>query len=115
MVEMPPPFTATATAFDTPRPGFVTVIWSHPTEAMSEASIKAVNCVALTIVVARSLPLKLTVVPLTKPVPFTLSVNVSPHRGSCWRECGDRRQLKLRMNNRAKKQRNAQHSNAGKA
>jgi hypothetical protein len=73
-----PDVTAKATPFDTPPPGFVTVISSHPTEATSATLIKAVNCVALTNVVNRLLPLKFTVAPLTKPMPFTVRVNVSP-------------------------------------
>jgi hypothetical protein len=76
--EMPPPFTVNATAFDTPPPGFVTVIAFQPAEATSAAVIDAVNCVALTNVVVRALPLKLTVAPLTKSAPFTVSVNANP-------------------------------------
>jgi hypothetical protein len=76
--EVPPLFTVNATALDAPPPGFATVIWSHPLEAISPALITAVNCVALTNVVNRPLPLKFTVAPLTKPVPFTVSVNASP-------------------------------------
>ena len=41
---------------------------------MSAVVISAVNCVAFTKVVARSLPLNLTVAPSTKPRPLTVSV-----------------------------------------
>ncbi len=38
----------------------------------------AVSCVALTKVVVRAFPLKLTVEPLTKFVPFTVKVKAAP-------------------------------------
>ncbi len=45
---------------------------------MSAAEIVAVNCVALTNVVGRGDPFQFTIVaPLTKPVPFTVSVNAA--------------------------------------
>ena len=42
---------------------------------MSVAVICVVNCAALMNVVGRTTPLKLTVAPLTKPMPFTVKVN----------------------------------------
>src|SRR5438132_13410639 len=42
---------------------------------MSVAAICVVNCAALMNVVGRTTPLKLTVAPLTKPMPFTVKVN----------------------------------------
>jgi hypothetical protein len=75
MGKVPPPFTVSATAFDTSKPGFVTVISSHPADAISAGLITAANCVALTNVVARALPLKSTVAPLTNSVPFTSTFN----------------------------------------
>ena len=42
---------------------------------ISVASIAAVSCVPLTNVVTLALPLKFTVEPAIKPVPFTVSVN----------------------------------------
>jgi hypothetical protein len=77
MGEMLPPFTVNPAALDTP-PEFVTVIASHPAEAISEALMDAVNCVVLTNVVILELPLKFTVVPGTKLIPFTVSVNAEP-------------------------------------
>src|SRR5205085_2127532 len=59
-------------------PGIVTVTWAVPTAAMSEAGIAAVSCVALTNVVVRVAPFHLTVLPLTKPVPATVSVKAGP-------------------------------------
>ena len=63
-------------AFDTPPPGaaFATVISALPDAVKSLAGMAAVNCVALTKVVARALPFQRTVEPLTKPVPLTVSV-----------------------------------------
>ena len=46
-----------------------------PMEAVSEAEIKAVSCVALTNVVARGELFQLTTEPFTKFVPFTVRVN----------------------------------------
>jgi hypothetical protein len=57
--------------------GLVTVTFAVPVVAMSEAKIAAVICVLLTNVVALGAPLKFTVAPLTKPTPFTVSVNAS--------------------------------------
>src|SRR5690242_13631372 len=66
------------TAFDIPPPGLVTVTLKLPAVAMSKARRAAVSCVALTKVVERPLPLKLTAAPLTKYVPFTVKVNAAP-------------------------------------
>lgn len=49
-----------------------------PAEAMSEAGIAAVSCAALTKVVVRAVPLKLTVELETNPVPLTVRVNDAP-------------------------------------
>ena len=63
------------TAFDVPPPGagLVTVTGTDPTVVTSVAGTVAVNCVALTKVVARAAPLNLTTEVLTNPVPFTIS------------------------------------------
>jgi hypothetical protein len=71
-------FTVNVTEFDVPPPGagFVTVTPGVlPGVATSPARITAVNCVALTNVVARAAPPKFTVDVLTKLVPFTVNVN----------------------------------------
>ena len=46
--------------FDVPPPGLVTVTLKMPVVAMSEARMAALSCVALTKVVVRAFPLKLT-------------------------------------------------------
>src|SRR5260370_18902965 len=71
--------TVKLTEFDAPPPGLVTVTLKVPAVAMSEAGMAAVSCVALTNIVARALPLKLTVEPLTKFVPFTVKVKAAAH------------------------------------
>jgi hypothetical protein len=73
-------FTVKLTAFDVPAPGagLVTVTLKMPAAAMSDARMAAVSCVALTSVVARAIPLKLIVEPLTKFVPFTVRVKAAP-------------------------------------
>jgi hypothetical protein len=58
--------------------GFTTVTSPVPAAATSAAGIAAVNCVALTNVVVRALPFQFTTAPLTKFVPFTVSVNPAP-------------------------------------
>jgi len=70
--------TVKLTAFDLPPPGLVTVTLKLPAVAISEAGIAAVSCVALTNVVATAVPLKLTVEPLTKFVPFTVKMKAGP-------------------------------------
>ena len=66
-------------ALDVPPPGvgLVTVTDAVPAVATSAARIEAVTCVELTKVVVRVLPAKLTVAPLTKPVPFTVKVKAA--------------------------------------
>jgi len=65
------------TEFDAPPPGvgFVTTTAGVPTLATSVARIAALSCVELTNVVVLFAPPKLTVAPLTNPVPFTVSVS----------------------------------------
>jgi hypothetical protein len=65
---------------DVPPPGvgLKTVTDLVPVVAMSAAVIAAVNCVAETYVVVRSAPFHLTTDPLTKLLPFTVSVNPEP-------------------------------------
>jgi len=69
--------TAKFTAVEVPPPGagFVTVTGKLPTVAISDASTPAVTFVELTNVVDRAPPLKFTVDPLTKLLPFTVIVN----------------------------------------
>ncbi len=50
------------------------VMAAVPGNAVSAAVIAAVSCVALTKVVGRGEPFQLTTIPLTKLVPFTVSV-----------------------------------------
>src|SRR5204863_9190581 len=65
---------------DVPPPGaaVVTVTLAMPAAARSVAGIAAVSWVALTKVVVRVAPFHLTVLPLTKPVPATVSVKAGP-------------------------------------
>src|SRR5450755_4323859 len=69
-------FTVKMAEFDVPPPGagLVTVTPGVPAVLMSLARMEAVNCVALTKVVARALPLKLTTDEFMKFVPITVSV-----------------------------------------
>lgn len=71
------PVTVKTTAFEVPPPsaGLVTVTEGVPAVATSLARIAAVSLFALTKVVTLATPLKLTVEPLMKPEPFTVSVN----------------------------------------
>src|ERR1700683_910415 len=66
--------------FDVPPPGlgFTTVTEAAVAAAMSGAGTLAVNCEALTKVVAGELWFQFTPAPETKPVPFTVRVNPSP-------------------------------------
>lgn len=68
------------TALDVPPPGvgLKTVTLAVPAEAMSEAGIAAVSCVALTKVVVRALPFQRTVEPLMKFDPLTVNVKAAP-------------------------------------
>ena len=63
--------------FDVPPPGtgFATVMLAVPVVATSAAGTFAVNCDALTKVVARALPFQFTVAPETNQVPFAVRVN----------------------------------------
>ena len=72
--------TARLTALEVPPPGagLKTVIGKVPAEAMSAARIVAVNCVALTNVVVRAIPLMRTAEPPTKFVPFTVRAKSIP-------------------------------------
>src|SRR5512139_4295183 len=54
-----------------PGAGFVTVICTPTGFATAAAVMAALNSVALTNVVVRSMPFHLTTAPCTKPVPFT--------------------------------------------
>jgi hypothetical protein len=67
-----------ATAFEVTGPGFTTVTLTATTVAIWPALTAAVNCVALTKVVVSGLPFQFTTEALTKPVPFTVSVNPGP-------------------------------------
>jgi hypothetical protein len=72
--------TVKTTALDTPPPGagFETVICMRPALAISAAVICAVNCVELTNVVVRLLPLKRTTAVGRNLVPFTVNVKAIP-------------------------------------
>src|SRR5438477_80722 len=76
----PPALTGRLSAADVPPPGaaVVTVTLATPATARSVAGIAAVSWVALTKVVVRVAPFHLTVLPLTKPVPATVSVKAGP-------------------------------------
>ena len=66
-------------ALDAAPPGFPTVTEAVPAAAMSVAGICAVSWVSLTKVVGvRSAPFQRTVTPLTKLLPFTVSVKPGP-------------------------------------
>jgi hypothetical protein len=67
-------------AFEVPPPGagLVTVTGTVPAEAMAAAGMAAVNCVALTNVVVRVVPPKLTNEVDTKFVPLTVRVKAEP-------------------------------------
>ena len=65
-------------ALDTAPPGFSTVTKAVPAAAMSVAGIAAVSWVALPKVVLRACPFQRTVAPLTKLLPFTVSVKAGP-------------------------------------
>jgi len=69
-LEMPPP-----------GAGLVTVTAGVPADAMAAAGIAAVNCVALTNVVAGAAPPKLTIEAATKFVPVIVSVKATPPAG----------------------------------
>jgi hypothetical protein len=72
--------TGKKTAFERPPPGagLSTAIEAVPAMAMSEDGTVAVSWRLFTNVVASAAPLKLTVAPETKPVPFTVNMNPGP-------------------------------------
>src|SRR5438309_1013735 len=76
----PPALTGRLSAAEVPPPGagVATVTVAAAAAARSVAGIAAVSCVALTKVVVRVAPFHLTVLPLTKPVPATVSVKAGP-------------------------------------
>lgn len=67
-------------AFDVPPPGagLVTVTAAVPVEVMAVAGIAAVSCVALTNVVVRDVPPKVTAEAAVKFVPLIVSVKAAP-------------------------------------
>ena len=65
-------------ALEIAPPGFCTVTEAVPAAAMSAAGIAAVSWVALTKVVVRFAPFQRTTEPLTKLLPFTVSVKAAP-------------------------------------
>jgi hypothetical protein len=67
-----------ATEADGLPPLFTTVTLALPTVAINVADTDALNCVALTTVVARPVPFHCTTAPLRKFVPFTVSVKAGP-------------------------------------
>jgi len=75
-----------------PDAGLVTVTAIVPVEAMLAAAMVAVNCVALTNVVAGAAPPKLTIEAATKLVPLIDRERESRAVGHCTvrRDCGDR-------------------------
>jgi hypothetical protein len=76
------------TALEVPPPGggFVTVTATLPAEAMAAAGMAAVNCLALTNVVAGAVPLKLTIEAAKKFVPLIVSVKAPPPATAVVRE-----------------------------
>ena len=68
----------TAVVVPPPGVGVTTVIAAVPDAAISAAVIAAVNCVALTNVVARGLPLIFATDELMKLVPVSVKVNAAP-------------------------------------
>src|SRR6267143_2550975 len=71
---------ANVCAAEVPPPGVevTTVTEAVPVVAMSAAVIAAVSWMALTNVVVRAAPFHCTVLPLTKPLPLTVSVKAAP-------------------------------------
>jgi hypothetical protein len=68
------------TAFEVPPPGagLVTVTAAVPAEAVPAPGMAAANCVALTNVVVRAAPPKLTIEAAMKFVPLIVSVKAAP-------------------------------------
>lgn len=79
-----PGTTGKLTALEVPPPGFLlnTVINKLPCLMISFAGIKAVNCVELTKVVVRLLPLTRTTELETNRLPLTVSVKLAPPMGA---------------------------------
>jgi hypothetical protein len=75
-----PPEMMKFTAFEVPglAAELITVTAAVTPEAMAAAGMAAVNCVALTNVVVRGAPPKLTIEAATKFVPLIVSVNAAP-------------------------------------
>jgi hypothetical protein len=73
-------FTVRLTALEVPPPGagLKTVMGKFPEFTISVARIVAVNCVELTNVVTRPIPLKRTTEALTKFVPLTVRIKSRP-------------------------------------
>src|SRR5450755_766328 len=68
----------TGTEVPPPGAGLVTVTTAVFAVAMKDDEMGAVNCWALTRVVARALPFHLITAPVAKPVPLTVRVNAAP-------------------------------------
>ena len=66
-----------------PGAGLVAVTCKLPPRALSAAGTVAVNCVALTNVVASALPLKLTAAPETKFAPVTVKIEMAAPELAC--------------------------------
>jgi hypothetical protein len=73
-------FIGNVSAPDVPPPGLglVTVIFAVPEFVISVAGTWAVSCVALAKLVVSAVPFQFTTAPLTKLLPFTVSVNAAP-------------------------------------
>src|SRR5579862_8994684 len=81
----PPLITSKYAGFEEPPPGagLDTVTVAVPAVATSVALMVAVTCELETNVVVRALPFQFTVAPETKPVPFTVKVNVAEPGAFC--------------------------------
>src|SRR5919108_450447 len=66
------------TEFDVLPSALRTVMGTEPAMAMSAAAMLAVSCVPLMNVVGRGAPFQVTVEPLAKPLPVTVSVKSGP-------------------------------------
>jgi hypothetical protein len=73
----PPPLTVNVDALDV-RPPFATETAAVPAVAIRPAGTAAVNCVALTNVVASAVVFQYTAEVETNPVPFTVNGNPAP-------------------------------------
>jgi hypothetical protein len=63
---------------NTPTPGTNIVIWAVPGDSISVAVIAAIIWLELIIVVSRTIPFHLTLMPSKKFVPFTTNVKSPP-------------------------------------